>query len=29
LHFNNQIENYNIQFYNVEEYIFVCAFPKK
>jgi len=29
LHFNNQIENFNIQFYNVEEYIFVCAFPKK
>ena len=29
LHFNNQIENFYIQFYNVEAYIFVCAFPKK
>lgn len=29
LHFNNQIENFHIQFYNLEEYIFVCAFPKK
>lgn len=29
LHFNNQIENFHIQFYNVEAYIFVCAFPKK
>ena len=29
LHFNNQIENFQIQFYNVEAYIFVCAFPKK
>jgi phosphopantetheinyl transferase len=28
LHFNNQIENFNIQFYNIEEYIFVCVFPK-
>jgi phosphopantetheinyl transferase len=28
LHFNNQIENFQIQFYNVEAYIFVCAFPK-
>lgn len=29
LHFNNQIENFQIQFYNIEAYIFVCAFPKK
>ncbi len=29
LHFNNQIEKFNIQFYNVEDYIFVCAFPNK
>lgn len=29
LHFNNQIEKFQIQFYNVEAYIFVCAFPKK
>jgi len=29
LHFNNQIENFYFQFYNVEAYIFVCAFPKK
>ena len=29
LHFNNQIENFQIHFYNVEAYIFVCAFPKK
>lgn len=29
LHFNNQIENFQIQFYNVEAYIFVCAFPNK
>ena len=29
LHFNNQIENFYIQFYNLEDYIFVCAFPKK
>lgn len=28
LHFNNQIEKFTIQFYNIEEYIFVCAFPK-
>jgi phosphopantetheinyl transferase len=28
LRFNNQIEKYQIQFYNVEEYIFVCAIPK-
>jgi hypothetical protein len=28
LYFNNQIENFNIQFYNIEEYIFVCVFPK-
>lgn len=27
LHFNNQIEKFQIQFYSVEEYIFVCAFP--
>lgn len=29
LHFNNQIEKFNIQFYKVEDYIFVCAFPNK
>ena len=29
LHFNNQTEDFQIQFYNVEAYIFVCAFPKK
>ena len=29
LHFNNQIENFQIHFYNVEAYIFVCAFPNK
>ena len=29
LHFNNQIEKFNIQFFKIEEYIFVCAFPKK
>ena len=29
LHFNNTIEKFNIQFYKVEDYIFVCAFPKK
>ena len=29
LHFNDQIENFQIHFYNVEAYIFVCAFPKK
>ena len=29
LHFNNQIENFHIRFYNIEAYIFVCAFPKK
>ena len=28
LRFNNQIEKYQIQFYSVEEYIFVCAIPK-
>ena len=27
LHFNNQIEKFTIQFYKVEDYIFVCAFP--
>ncbi len=27
LHFNNTIEKFNIQFYKVEDYIFVCAFP--
>ena len=27
LHFNNTIEKFKIQFYNVEAYIFVCAFP--
>lgn len=26
LHFNNKIEKFNIQFYKVEDYIFVCAF---
>ena len=29
LRFNNQIEKFTIQFYKVEDYIFVCAFPKK
>ena len=29
LHFNNQIEKFTIQFYKVEDYIFVCAFPNK
>ena len=29
LQFNNQIEKFKIHFYNVEAYIFVCAFPKK
>lgn len=29
LHFNNQIEKFKIQFYKVEDYIFVCAFPNK
>ena len=29
LHFNNKIEKFNIQFYKVEDYIFVCAFPNK
>jgi phosphopantetheinyl transferase len=29
LHFNSQIENFNIQFYNIEAYIFVCAFQEK
>jgi len=29
LHFNKQIEKFNIQFYKVEDYIFVCAFPNK
>ena len=29
LHFNNTIEKFNIQFYKVEDYIFVCAFPNK
>ena len=28
LHFNNQIEKFTFQFYNIEAYIFVCAFPK-
>lgn len=28
LRFNNQIEKYKIQFYSLEEYIFVCAIPK-
>ena len=28
LRLNNQIETFKIQFYNVEEYIFVCAIPK-
>lgn len=26
LHFNNIVEKFNIQFYKVEDYIFVCAF---
>lgn len=29
LHFNNTIEKFIIHFYIVEDYIFVCAFPKK
>lgn len=29
LHFNNTIEKFKIQFYKVEDYIFVCAFPNK
>jgi phosphopantetheinyl transferase len=29
LHFNNTIEKFNIQFFKVEDYIFVCAFPNK
>lgn len=29
LHFNNTIEKFNIHFYKVEDYIFVCAFPNK
>lgn len=29
LHFNNKIEKFNIQFFKVEGYIFVCAFPNK
>jgi len=29
LHFNNKIEKFNIQFFKVEDYIFVCAFPNK
>jgi len=29
LHFNNTIEKFTIQFYKVEDYIFVCAFPNK
>ncbi len=29
LHFNNSIEKFKIQYYTVEDYIFVCAFPKK
>ena len=29
LRFNNQIEKFTIQFYKVEDYIFVCAFPNK
>lgn len=29
LHFNNTIEKFNIQFYKVEDYIFVCAFSNK
>ena len=29
LHFNNTIEKFKIHFYKVEDYIFVCAFPKK
>ena len=29
LHFNNQIEKFKVNFYQIEDYIFVCAFPKK
>ena len=29
LHFNNTIEKFNIQFFKVEDYIFVCAFPNQ
>jgi phosphopantetheinyl transferase len=29
LHFNNSIEKFKIQYYTIEDYIFVCAFPKK
>jgi len=29
LYFNNTIEKFNIQFFKVEDYIFVCAFPNK
>ena len=29
LSISKQIEKFNIQFYKVEDYIFVCAFPKK
>ena len=28
LRFNNSIETFTIQFYNVEDYIFVCALPE-
>lgn len=29
LHFNNTIEKFNIQFFKVEDYIFVCAFSNQ
>jgi phosphopantetheinyl transferase len=29
LYFNNQIEKFKVNFYQIEDYIFVCAFPKK
>lgn len=29
LHFNNTIEKFNIQFFKIEDYIFVCAFPNQ
>ena len=29
LHFNNQTEKFKVHFYQIEDYIFVCAFPNK
>ena len=29
LHFNNKVEKFDIQFYKLEDYIFVAALPKK